>query len=104
MRAAAAVAGPQGDDDDLVQWTRRLNWKETATVFKVSWGLAHRDLTGIEAIGLDELHRGRGKKSANDITLIYQIDAGCRRHQAQKDALEPAASGEASEGQGADET
>lgn len=76
----------------LAQWARRLSWKETATVFKVSWemvyrsvqwmvawGLEHRDLTGIEAIGVDELHRGRGKKSANYITLIYQIDAGCRR-------------------------
>jgi len=76
----------------LAQWARRMSWKETATVFKVSWemvyrsvqwmvawGLEHRDLSGIEAIGVDELHRGRGKKSANYITLIYQIDAGCRR-------------------------
>ena len=76
----------------LAQWARRLSWKETATVFKVSWemvyrsvqwmvawGLAHRDLSGIEAIGVDELHHGRGKKSTNFITLIYQIDAGRRR-------------------------
>lgn len=76
----------------LAQWARRMSWKETSTVFKVSWdmvyrsvqwmvawGLVHRDLSGIEAIGVDELHRGRGKKSANYITLIYQIDAGCRR-------------------------
>jgi len=76
----------------LAQWASRLSWKETARVFKVSWemvyrsvqwmvawGLAHRELSGIEAIGVDELHRGRGKKSANYITLIYQIDAGARR-------------------------
>jgi transposase len=76
----------------LAQWARRMSWKETATVFKVSWemvyrsvawivtwGLAHRDLSGIEAIGVDELHHGRGKKSTNFITLIYQIDAGRRR-------------------------
>lgn len=76
----------------LAQWAGRMSWKATATVFKVSWemvcrsvqwlvawGLVHRDLSGIEAIGVDELHRGRGKQSANYITLIYQIDAGCRR-------------------------
>lgn len=76
----------------LAQWARRLSWKETAQVFKVSWemvyrsvewivdyGLAHRLLDGIKALGVDELHWGRGKKSSNFITLIYQIDSGCRR-------------------------
>jgi transposase len=36
-------------------------------------------LAGITAIGLDELHWRKGKKSANFLTLIYQVDEGCRR-------------------------
>jgi transposase len=76
----------------LAGWARRLSWKETARVFGVSWdavrrsvewvvewGLAHRSLAGVRAVGIDELHWGRGKKSANFVTLIYQIDAGARR-------------------------
>ena len=76
----------------LARWARRLSWKETATIFGASWdavrrsvqwvvqwGLEHRDLEGISALGIDELHWGRGKKSANFVTLIYQIDAGMRR-------------------------
>ena len=71
---------------------RRLSWKETAEVFGaswdavrrsvawvVAWGLKHRDLEEVSAAGVDELHWGRGKKSANFVTLIYQIDAGVRR-------------------------
>ena len=76
----------------LARWARRLSWKETAEAFDVSWeavyrsvqwivewGLAHRVLTGITAIGLDELHWRKGKKSENFLTLIYQVDEGCRR-------------------------
>lgn len=76
----------------LARWARRLSWKETAEAFDVSWeavyrsvqwivewGLAHRVLTGITAIGLDELHWRKGKQSANFLTLIYQVDEGCRR-------------------------
>jgi len=76
----------------LARWARRLSWKETAEVCDVSWeavyrsvqwivawGLAHRVLTGITAIGLDELHWRKGKQSANYLTLIYQVDEGCRR-------------------------
>lgn len=76
----------------LARWARRLSWKETAQIFGVSWdcvcrsvqwlvawGLAHRDLSGVTALGIDELHWGKGKKSANFVTVIYQIDAGCRR-------------------------
>ena len=76
----------------LSQWARRMSWKEVAGVFGVSWemvyrsvawvvafGLARRNLDGISALGVDELHWGRGKKSDNYVTLIYQIDAGCRR-------------------------
>ena len=42
----------------------------------VQWGLAHRDLTGITAIGIDELARRRGHRY---VTLVYQLDPGCRR-------------------------
>jgi len=76
----------------LARWARRLSWKETAESFDVSWdavyrsvqwivewGLAHRVLAGIKAIGLDELHWRKGKQSKNFLTLIYQVDAGCRR-------------------------
>lgn len=76
----------------LARWARRLSWKETAVIFATSWeavrrsvswvvqwGLENRDLDGVEALGVDELHWGRGKKSANYVTLIYQIDAGMRR-------------------------
>ena len=76
----------------LGNWAKRLSWKETAAIFRVSWqtvqrsvqwlvqwGLAHRNLDGISAIGIDELHIGRGKKSVNFVTVIYQIDARCRR-------------------------
>lgn len=76
----------------LGQWARRLAWKEVGGIFHVSWasvcrsvewmvawGLAHRTLTGIQALGIDEIHFGRGKKSAAFLTVIYQIDVQVRR-------------------------
>jgi transposase len=73
----------------LAGWARRLSWKEVATVFHttwehvrdsvrhaVRWGLVHRDLSGVEAIGVDEIQWQRGH---HYLTLVYQIDAGCRR-------------------------
>jgi len=76
----------------LARWARRLSWRETAQVFQVSWeavyrsvewfvqwGLAHRALYGVEAIGVDEIHWGRGLRADNFLTVIYQIDAHCRR-------------------------
>lgn len=42
----------------------------------VAWGLVHRDLSGVRAIGVDEIPWRRGH---HYLTLIYQIDAGCRR-------------------------
>ena len=73
----------------LAQWARKLSWKETATSFGSSWdtvyrsvkvvvdfGLAHRNLDGIEAIGVDEVQHGKGHKY---ITVVYQLDAGVRR-------------------------
>jgi transposase len=73
----------------LAQWARKLSWKETATSFGTCWdtvyrsvkavvayGLAHRNLDGIEAIGVDEIQYGKGHKY---LTVVYQIDAGIRR-------------------------
>jgi len=73
----------------LSRWARRLSWAEVATIFGTSWGvvyravnwvvaygLAHRSLDGISAIGVDEIAVWRGHKF---MTVVYQIDAGCRR-------------------------
>jgi transposase len=68
----------------LGHWARKLSWKETAEEFPtswdrvhdaveylVSWGLEHRVLGAIRAIGVDEIQRGKGHKY---LTLVYQID------------------------------
>jgi transposase len=76
----------------LSRWARRLSWRETARAFQTSWecvyrsvewfvqwGLAHRQLEGVETIGVDEIHWGKGKRANNFLTVIYQIDSDCRR-------------------------
>jgi transposase len=76
----------------LARWARRLSWRETAEVFQTSWeavyrsvewfvrwGLAHRDLQGVESLGVDEIHWGHGLRANNFLTVVYQIDASCRR-------------------------
>ena len=73
----------------LAGWARRLCWKGVACAFHttwqnvfrsvkhaVSWGLDHRSLEGIQAIGVDEIQWQRGHKY---LTLVYQIDEDCRR-------------------------
>ena len=73
----------------LARWAKRLCWQEVADAFwvtwddvfravkhAVSWGLAHRDLSGIEAIGVDEIQWHRGH---HYLTLVYQIDEGMKR-------------------------
>lgn len=73
----------------LAGWARRLSWGEVAQVFHTSWehvrdavkyavmwGLVNRELAGAEAIGIDEIQWRRGH---HYLTLIYQIDAGCKR-------------------------
>jgi len=73
----------------LAGWARRLSWKEVAEAFgttwqnvfrsvkhAVLWGLAHRDLSGIASIGVDEVQWQRGHKY---LTLVYQIDSGSKR-------------------------
>ncbi|MBJ6727584.1 ISL3 family transposase, partial [Geomesophilobacter sediminis] len=73
----------------LATWAKRLSWKEVAVVFgtswdnvfrsvkmAVAWGLGHRDLENVTAIGIDEIAWKRGHKY---LTLVYQIDTNCRR-------------------------
>jgi transposase len=73
----------------LARWARRLSWKETAEAFRTSWdkvfdavehvvtfGLAHRILAPIDAIGVDEIQYSKGHKY---LTLVYQIDPGMTR-------------------------
>src|SRR5207245_5606627 len=73
----------------LAGWAKRLSWQEAARVFRtswdqvfrsvamaVAWGRAHVDLTGIRAIGIDEIHWQHG---ANFLTLVYQIDPTRKR-------------------------
>ena len=73
----------------LAHWARKLSWQETARSFHTSWdkvcqaveyvvqwGLEHRQLGPIRAIGVDEIQYGRGHTY---LTLVYQIEAGCVR-------------------------
>ena len=73
----------------LAGWAKRLSWKGVSDAFAtswqnvfrsvehaVSWGLAHRDLSGIESIGIDEVQWQKGHKY---LTLVYQIDMGDKR-------------------------
>ncbi len=73
----------------VASWARVLSWTEVArrfhsswdTVFRcvehaVQWGLEHRSLDGIRSIGVDELAWKKGQKY---LTVVYQLDHGCRR-------------------------
>jgi len=73
----------------LARWARKLSWKETAEAFHTSWdkvfdavehvvtfGLEHRVLGQIDAIGVDEIQYAKGHKY---LTLVYQIDIGVTR-------------------------
>lgn len=73
----------------LADWAKRLSWQETARVFHTSWetvfraarmavrwGLKHRSLQGIKAIGVDEVQYRRGHRY---LTLVYQIDGSAKR-------------------------
>ena len=73
----------------LARWAKRMCWRDVASAFHVgwdrvyeavkyavSWGLRHRDLEGIEAIGVDEVQWHRGHKYQ---TVVYQLDAGRKR-------------------------
>ena len=73
----------------LATWAKRMSWGEVARAFGISWehvfrsvelavqwGLAHRTLDGIRAIGIDEVLWHRGHKY---LTVVYQIDQGIKR-------------------------
>jgi transposase len=73
----------------LASWAKLLTWQQVAKAFHTSWqtvyrtvesavewGLAHRQLDGIEAIGVDEVQWRKGHRY---LTLVYQIDGNCRR-------------------------
>jgi transposase len=73
----------------LGRWARKLSWQETAEAFHtswdkvrdaveymVNWGLDHRLLAPIRAIGVDEIQYAKGHKY---LTLVYQIDQGLIR-------------------------
>jgi hypothetical protein len=62
----------------LTRWARRLSWKETAEAFHTSWekvfdavervvtfGLEHRVLGRIDAIGVDEIQYAKGQPQIN---------------------------------------
>jgi transposase len=73
----------------LAHWARKLSWQETARSFRTSWdkvchaveyvvqwGLEHRELVSVKAIGVDEIAYGHGHQY---LTLVYQIEPGCTR-------------------------
>ncbi|MGW8224043.1 MAG: ISL3 family transposase [Syntrophobacteria bacterium] len=73
----------------LAHWAKKLSWKEVAVSFRTSWekvfqaveyvvewGLEHRTLRGITAIGVDEI---AWRKGQHYLTLVYQIDTGSTR-------------------------
>jgi transposase len=68
----------------LAHWARKLSWRETAMSFNTSWekirqsveyvvewGLKHRQIGPVFAIGVDEIAMRKGHRY---LTLVYQID------------------------------
>jgi len=73
----------------LANWATVLSWQEVARRFHtswekvfnsveyvVNWGLKHRSLEGITAVGVDEV---AWKKRHKYLTLVYQINSGSVR-------------------------
>jgi transposase len=73
----------------LSTWAKRLSWSEVASIFRTSWdsvfravdyavewGMAHRDLSGLTAVGVDEIAWSRGHRY---LTLVYDIGGESRR-------------------------
>jgi transposase len=73
----------------LSTWAKRLSWSETASIFRTSWdsvcravehavewGLAHRDLSAVTAVGVDEIAWARGHTY---LTLLYDIGGETKR-------------------------
>ena len=73
----------------LAQWAKKLSWTEVARSFRTSWdtvyrsvkyvveyGIAHRGLDQVTALGVDEIQYRKGQ---HYLTLLYQIDTHRRR-------------------------
>jgi len=73
----------------LADWAKALSWQETARRFGVNWhqvytavryvvglGLEARDLSGVRAIGIDEIQFGKGHQY---LTVVYQLCGDARR-------------------------
>jgi transposase len=73
----------------LSGWAKRMAWSQVAEAFHtswhtvagaveqaVAWGRAHMDLSGITAIGVDEIAWAKGHTYA---TVVYQINQGRKR-------------------------
>lgn len=73
----------------LARWAKRLSWKEVAEIFQaswetvfrsvemaVTWGRARLDLTGLMAIGIDEVAWQTGPRY---LSTVYEIAHDCRR-------------------------
>jgi transposase len=73
----------------LSTWAKRLSWSEVASIFRTSWesvfravdhavewGVAHRDVSELTAVGVDEIAWSRGHRY---LTLVYHIGAESRR-------------------------
>jgi hypothetical protein len=71
----------------LASWAKLPSWQEVAQCFQTSWesvfcsvemaaiwGRARIDLTGITALGVDEIYW----KSSKFLTLVYQINEGMK--------------------------
>jgi len=69
----------------LATWTRVLPWQQVARLFRCSWGtvkkavetaveygLAHRDLSGVIYVGIDEISR---KKGHVYVTNVYDLQS-----------------------------
>jgi transposase len=68
---------PIGTTDEI-EVLRGFPWADVYGSVKwvVAYGLEHRELSGIVALGVDEIHVGKKEKFW---TLVYQIDCHCKR-------------------------
>jgi transposase len=73
----------------LAGWAKRMSWQAVADVFHTSWqsvfrsvrhaviwGVVNRPWGTVKAIGIDEIAWQKGHRY---LTLVYQIDEGCKR-------------------------
>lgn len=73
----------------LATWAKRLSWSEVASIFPtswdsvcrsveyaVAWGMQHRDMSGVTAVGVDEIAWKKGHKY---LTLVYDIGGNVKR-------------------------